>query len=90
MGRQVAEADIDGHNGRRHDLNVVMRKPCPKRRASAGKVCRKRTDNKNALRRCVRKVKRNRAQQAKRRTAKRKAIRRAAARRAGRGSGREN
>jgi hypothetical protein len=83
MGRQVAEADIDGHNGRRHDLNVVMRKPCGKRRQPAAKVCRKRTNNKPALRRCVRnvrKVRAKRAQQAKRRAAKRRAAQRRNAR----------
>jgi hypothetical protein len=29
-GRQIAEADTDGHNGKRRDFNVVVRKPCPK------------------------------------------------------------
>ena len=34
-GRQVAEADMDGHNGRRHDSDVTMRKPCRAKRANA-------------------------------------------------------
>jgi hypothetical protein len=70
----VAEADMDGHNGRRHDRNIRMKTPCRKRRPSAAKVCRKRTDTKPAFRRCVRKVKANRARAAKRKqAAKRKA-----------------
>ncbi|HEX2161630.1 MAG TPA: hypothetical protein VHF88_07400 [Thermoleophilaceae bacterium] len=32
--RQIAEADMDGHNGRRHDRNVRIKVPCPKRRAT--------------------------------------------------------
>jgi hypothetical protein len=72
-GRQIAEADMDGQNGKRHDFNVNMRKPCPKRRRSAAAVCRKRTNTKPAFRRCVRKVKANRAKAAKRKAvAKRK------------------
>jgi hypothetical protein len=77
-GRQIAEADMDGHNGKRHDFNVNMRKPCPKRRRSAAAVCRTRTNTKPAFRRCVRKVKANRAKANKRKAA---AKRRAAARR---------
>jgi hypothetical protein len=69
-GRQIAEADMDGQNGKRHDFNVNMRKPCPKRRATPAQVCRKRTNTKPAMRRCVRKVKANRAQ-AKRKLAHR-------------------
>ena len=74
----VAEADMDGQNGRRHDFNVRMKTPCRKRRQSAARVCRKRTNSKPALRRCVRRVKANRAKAAKRKAA---AKRRAAARR---------
>jgi uncharacterized repeat protein (TIGR01451 family) len=74
----VAEADMDGHNGRRHDRNIRMKTPCRKRRPSAAKVCRKRTDTKPAFRRCVTKVKAKRAKAAKRRAA---AKRKAAARR---------
>jgi hypothetical protein len=47
-GRQIAEADMDGQNGRRHDFNVAMRKPCPRKakavcktkRQKAGKACK--------------------------------------------------
>ena len=65
----VAEADMDGQNGRRHDFNVRMKTPCRKRRQSAARVCRKRTNSKPALRRCVRRVKANRAKAAARRAA---------------------
>jgi len=48
-GRQIAEADMDGHNGRVHDRDVVLRKPCrkrskavPKRKASAERTARDR------------------------------------------------
>ena len=67
-GRQVAEADMDGQNGKRHDFNVNMRKPCPRRRTAA-QVCRTRTNTKPAMRRCVRRVKANRARAAKRQAA---------------------
>jgi hypothetical protein len=45
-GKQIAEADMDGQNGRRHDFDVTMKTPCPKakkgkktskRKAAAGK-----------------------------------------------------
>jgi hypothetical protein len=36
-GRHTAEADIDGHNGRRADQDIRMKTPCPK----AGKKARK-------------------------------------------------
>jgi hypothetical protein len=47
-GRQIAEADMDGQNGRRHDFNVAMRKPCPRKvkvvcktkKQKAGKACK--------------------------------------------------
>ncbi len=47
-GRQTAEADIDGHNGRRHDLNIALAKPCAKakktvcktRKQKAGRACK--------------------------------------------------
>jgi hypothetical protein len=29
-GRQTAEADIDGHNGRRHDTDIRIKTPCRK------------------------------------------------------------
>jgi hypothetical protein len=69
----VAIADFDGHNGKRLDRDIRMRTPCRKRRPSPAKACRKRTNTKPALRRCIAKVKRNRAM------AKRKAIKRKAA-----------
>jgi len=31
--RQIAEADIDGHNGRRADQDVRIKTPCPKKKA---------------------------------------------------------
>jgi hypothetical protein len=31
-GKQVAEADIDGHNGRRADQNIHIKTPCAKKR----------------------------------------------------------
>jgi hypothetical protein len=65
----VAEADMDGQNGRRHDFNVRMNTPCRKRRQSAARICRKRTNTKPALRRCVRRVKAKRARAATRRAA---------------------
>ena len=78
--RHIAEADMDGHNGKRHDRNIRMNTPCrKKKRPSAAKVCRKRTDTKQAFRRCVTKVKRHRAQ-AKRRAAKKKAAKQKASR----------
>jgi len=33
-GRQVTEADMDGQNGRRHDVDVKMKTPCSKRRGA--------------------------------------------------------
>jgi hypothetical protein len=48
-GRQVAEADTYGHNGKRHDFKIVMRKPCPKGRPAVN-VSRKRTNSRPALR----------------------------------------
>src|SRR6478736_2040881 len=35
--RQVAEADTDGQNGRRHDFDVRMKTPCTKKQAKAAK-----------------------------------------------------
>ncbi len=37
LGRHVAEADMDGQNGRRHDFDVRMRTPCTKRQRAAAK-----------------------------------------------------
>jgi hypothetical protein len=36
-GRQIAEADIDGQNGRRHDSDIRMKTPCTKRQTRAAK-----------------------------------------------------
>jgi hypothetical protein len=36
-GRHVAEADMDGQNGRRHDSDVRMKTPCTKRQTKAAK-----------------------------------------------------
>jgi hypothetical protein len=33
-GKQVAEADMDGHNGKRHDRDIRMKTPCKKRAKS--------------------------------------------------------
>ena len=66
---QVAEVDMEGQNGRRHDFNVRMKTPCRKPRQSAAAICRKRTNAKPALRRCIAKVKSNRAKAAERRAA---------------------
>ena len=69
--KQIAITRIDGHNGRDHNPNTRMTTPCKrKKRASAGKVCRKRTESKKAFKRCVTKVKRNRTQAKKRQAAK--------------------
>jgi hypothetical protein len=36
-GRQVAEADMDGHNGKRYDRNIKMKTPCAKAKGKKGK-----------------------------------------------------
>jgi hypothetical protein len=36
-GRQTAQADMDGQNGRRHDFDVRMKTPCSKRQTKAAK-----------------------------------------------------
>jgi hypothetical protein len=41
-GRHVAEADMDGHNGRRNDSNVRMKTPCTKRQTKNAKRAAKR------------------------------------------------
>jgi hypothetical protein len=41
-GRHTAEADIDGHNSRRNDLNITMKTPCSKRQTKAAKRAAKR------------------------------------------------
>jgi hypothetical protein len=35
--RQIAEADMDGQNGRQHDVNVRIKTPCTKRQTKAAK-----------------------------------------------------
>ena len=37
LGRQVAESDMDGANGRRYDEDIVMSKPCAKRSQTSAK-----------------------------------------------------
>jgi hypothetical protein len=70
--RHIAQADMDGQNGKRHDRNIRMNTPCRKRRQSAAKVCRKRTNSKPAFRRCVRRVKAKRTKADKRKAAARR------------------
>ncbi|HYI80866.1 MAG TPA: hypothetical protein VEW67_08405 [Thermoleophilaceae bacterium] len=36
-GRHIAETDMDGHNGRRHDTDVRMKTPCTKKQTKAAK-----------------------------------------------------
>ena len=36
-GRHVAEADMDGQNGRRHDTNIRMKTPCTKKQTRKAK-----------------------------------------------------
>ncbi len=36
-GRHIAETDMDGHNGRRHDVDVRMKTPCTKKQTKAAK-----------------------------------------------------
>jgi hypothetical protein len=36
-GRHTAEADMDGHNGRRHDRDIRMKTPCTKKQTKAAK-----------------------------------------------------
>jgi hypothetical protein len=36
-GRHIAEVDTDGQNGRRHDFDVRMKTPCPKRQVKNAK-----------------------------------------------------
>jgi hypothetical protein len=36
-GRHTAEADMDGHNGRRHDRDIHMKTPCTKKQTKAAK-----------------------------------------------------
>jgi hypothetical protein len=41
-GRQVAEADTDAQNGRRHDTDIRMKTPCTKKQTKAAKLRAKR------------------------------------------------
>jgi hypothetical protein len=41
-GRHVAEADLDGQNGRRHDFDVRMTTPCTRKQTKAAKLRAKR------------------------------------------------
>jgi hypothetical protein len=36
-GRHIAETDMDGHNGRRHDTDIRMKTPCTKRQVKKAK-----------------------------------------------------
>ncbi len=36
-GRHTAQADMDGHNGRRHDRDIRMKTPCKKRQTRAAR-----------------------------------------------------
>jgi hypothetical protein len=47
-GRHVAEADMDGQNGRQHDFDITMTKPCTKRQTKAAKRQAKRAAAKRA------------------------------------------
>ncbi len=50
--RHVAEADMDGHNGRRYDRNVSMKTPCVKRQTKAAKrKARQRADRRASAKR---------------------------------------
>jgi hypothetical protein len=57
-GRQVAEADMDGQNGRRHDFDITMAKPCAKKTRKAKKTACK-TAKQKAAKTCRRKAKHN-------------------------------
>jgi hypothetical protein len=41
-GRHTAEADMDAHNGRRHDRDIRMKTPCTKKQTKAAKRAAKR------------------------------------------------
>jgi hypothetical protein len=47
-GRHVAEADMDGQNGRRHDFDVRMKTPCTKKQTKVAKRQAKRAAAKRA------------------------------------------
>jgi hypothetical protein len=57
-GRQVAEADMDGQNGRRHDFDITMARPCAKKTRKAKKTACK-TAKQKAGKTCKRKAKHN-------------------------------
>ena len=50
-GRHTAEADMDAHNGRRHDRDIRMKTPCTKRQAARAKRAAKRASKQAARRR---------------------------------------
>jgi hypothetical protein len=50
-GRHIAESDMDGHNGRRHDTNIRMKTPCTKRQTRAAKRKAKRAAAKRSAHR---------------------------------------
>jgi hypothetical protein len=50
-GRHTAEADMDGHNGRRHDRDIRMKTPCTKKQTKAAKRAAKRAAKQAARRR---------------------------------------
>jgi hypothetical protein len=49
--RQIAEADIDGHNGRRHDQDIRMKTPCGKKTNKTKAQKRKAAAKRRATRR---------------------------------------
>jgi hypothetical protein len=55
-GRQIAEADMDGQNGRRHDFDINMKKPCAKKskKAAAKRKAAAKQRNAAARRRAAR------------------------------------
>ena len=49
--RQIAEADIDGHNGRRHDTNIRIKTPCRKANSRRAAAKRRATAKRRAAKR---------------------------------------
>ncbi len=45
-GKQVAEADMDGHNGKRFDRDIAFKKPCAKRKPKKA-VCKTRAQKRS-------------------------------------------
>jgi hypothetical protein len=52
-GRHVAEADMDGQNGRRHDFDVRIKTPCSKRQTRRAKRAARKAAAKRAVARRV-------------------------------------